>query len=103
MALKAAFIFVAPEGDPTEHRAWVKTPQVEVLSVAAKDYEAAARVAADGFRPSPPTRPPPWPPAASSAPATTPSWIRSPWPPRTPAPTSPACKNASESAPASRN
>lgn len=47
MALKAAFIFVAPEGDPTEHRAWVKTPQVELLSVAAKDYEAAARVASD--------------------------------------------------------
>jgi uncharacterized protein DUF6506 len=47
MALKAAFIFVAPEGDPTEHRAWVKTPQVELLSVAAKDYEAAALLAAD--------------------------------------------------------
>lgn len=47
MALKAAFIFVAPEGDPAEHRAWVKTPQVELLSVAAKDYEAAAVLAAD--------------------------------------------------------
>jgi Family of unknown function (DUF6506) len=47
MALKAAFIFVAPEGNPAEHRAWVKTPQVEVLSVGAKDYEAAAVVAAD--------------------------------------------------------
>lgn len=47
MALKAAFIFVAPEGDPAEHRAWVKTPQVELLSVAVKDYEAAAVLAAD--------------------------------------------------------
>lgn len=47
MALKAAFIFVAPEGDPAEHRAWVKTPQVELLSVAAKDYEAAAVLAVD--------------------------------------------------------
>ena len=44
MALKAAFIFVAPEGDPSQHKAWVKTPQVELLSVAAKDYEAAAQV-----------------------------------------------------------
>ena len=47
MALKAAFIFVAPEGNPAEHRAWVKTPQVELLSVAVKDYEAAAVLAAD--------------------------------------------------------
>jgi hypothetical protein len=47
MALKAAFIFVAPEGDPSQHKAWVKTPQVEVLSVAVKDYEAASQVAAD--------------------------------------------------------
>ena len=47
MALKAAFIFVAPEGDPAEHKAWVKTPQVELLSVAVKDYEAAAVLAAD--------------------------------------------------------
>ncbi len=47
MALKAAFIFVAPEGDPTQHRGWVRTPQVELLSVAAKDYEAAAGLAAD--------------------------------------------------------
>jgi hypothetical protein len=47
MALKAAFIFVAPEGDPAEHRAWVKTPQVEVLSVAVRDYAAAAALASE--------------------------------------------------------
>ena len=47
MALKAAFLFVAPEGDPVQHRAWVKTPKVELLAVAAKDYEAAAKTAAE--------------------------------------------------------
>ena len=47
MALKAAFLFVAPEGDPVQHRAWVKTPQVALLAVAAKDYEAAAKTAAE--------------------------------------------------------
>lgn len=45
MVLKAAFLFVAPEVDPTQHKAWVKTPQVEVLTIAAKDYEAAEQVA----------------------------------------------------------
>ena len=47
MSLKAAFIFIAPEGDSAQHKAWVKTPQVELLSVAVKDYGAAARLAAD--------------------------------------------------------
>ncbi|MDA8212202.1 MAG: DUF6506 family protein [Clostridia bacterium] len=45
MALKAAFLFVAPEVDTTEHKAWVETPQVHVLTIAAKDYEVAAQVA----------------------------------------------------------
>ena len=44
-ALKAAFIFVAPDADPGSHRSWVKTPQVHLLAVAAKDYEAAAQTA----------------------------------------------------------
>jgi hypothetical protein len=45
MSLKAAFLFVAPEGDPEQHRSWVKTPEVHVLTVAAKDYDSAARLA----------------------------------------------------------
>ncbi len=43
--LVAAFIFVAPEGDPAQHRAWVKTPQVRLLAVAVKDYADAAPLA----------------------------------------------------------
>lgn len=51
--LKAAFIFIAPEGNPAQHRSWVKTPVVELLAVAVKDYAEAARLAkellADGI------------------------------------------------------
>ena len=43
--LKAAFIFVAPEADPASHRAWVKTPAVHLLAVAAKNYEDSAKLA----------------------------------------------------------
>ncbi|AFM23474.1 DUF6506 family protein [Desulfomonile tiedjei] len=46
-ALKAAFIFIAPEGDPLQHRSWVKTPHVELLAIAVKDYADAARVSKD--------------------------------------------------------
>jgi hypothetical protein len=45
--LKAAFIFIAPEGDPVRHRSWVKTPQVELLAIAVKDYEAAEKLSKD--------------------------------------------------------
>lgn len=45
MALKAAFIFIAPSGDPQEHRAVVKTPEVELTTVAVKNYTAAEDVA----------------------------------------------------------
>ncbi|MBO8168944.1 MAG: hypothetical protein H0Z35_07150 [Thermoanaerobacteraceae bacterium] len=45
MALQAAFIFVAPEGNPKKHREWVETPEVKLLTVAVKDYKAAAQVA----------------------------------------------------------
>lgn len=41
MALKAAFIFIAPSGDPQVHRTVVKTPEVELTTVAVKDYAAA--------------------------------------------------------------
>jgi len=45
MPLKGAFLFLAPEGDSAQHKAWVKVPQVHVLTVAAKDYDSAAQVA----------------------------------------------------------
>jgi hypothetical protein len=44
MTLKAAFIFLAPEADPQQHRATVVTPQVELTAVAARDYAEAEQV-----------------------------------------------------------
>lgn len=35
---KAAFIFVAPEANPTQHASWVKTENVHVKMVAVSDY-----------------------------------------------------------------
>ncbi|MFH1135916.1 MAG: DUF6506 family protein [Pseudomonadota bacterium] len=43
--LKAAFIFVAPGADPAQHRAWVKTPVVELLTAGVENYEAAVKLA----------------------------------------------------------
>jgi hypothetical protein len=45
MALKAAFIFVAPDVDPAVHRAQVTTPAVELTVVAAQNYAQAEQVA----------------------------------------------------------
>jgi len=45
MALKAAFIFVAPEADPEKHRSEIITPAVELTTVGVKDYSAAVTVA----------------------------------------------------------
>ena len=45
MALKAAFIFLAPEVDPDKDRKVVVTPQVEVTVVAANNYKEAEAVA----------------------------------------------------------
>ena len=45
--LKAAFIFVAPKANPAEHRSWVRTEQVHLLSVAVNNYKQAAEVAAE--------------------------------------------------------
>lgn len=39
--LRAAFIFIAPEGDPAQHRSWVRTPQVHLLAVSVADYAQA--------------------------------------------------------------
>jgi 2-keto-3-deoxy-6-phosphogluconate aldolase len=45
MALKAAFIFVAPDVDPAVHRSQVVTPAVELTVVAAQNYAQAEQVA----------------------------------------------------------
>ena len=45
MALKAAFIFLAPEVNPQKDRQTVVTPQVELTAVAASNYEEAEAVA----------------------------------------------------------
>jgi hypothetical protein len=45
MALKAAFIFLAPEVDPQKDRQTVVTPQVELTAVAAGNYKEAEAVA----------------------------------------------------------
>ena len=47
MALKAAFIFVAPDVDPAVHRSQVVTPAVELTVVAAQNYAQAEQVAQD--------------------------------------------------------
>lgn len=44
MALKAAFIFVAPNVDPHRHRKTVETPQVDLTTVAVSDYDEAVAV-----------------------------------------------------------
>jgi len=45
MALKAAFIFIAPNADPAIHRSAVKTEQVTLISVGVSSYEAAVDTA----------------------------------------------------------
>lgn len=47
MALKAAFLFVAPEADPVKHRAVLITPVVELTTVGVKNYAEAMRVASE--------------------------------------------------------
>jgi hypothetical protein len=45
MALKAAFIFVAEGADPKVHRAFVKTPSLELTTVGVCNYAEAESVA----------------------------------------------------------
>ena len=45
MTLKAAFIFIAPEADPAQHQAQVKTAEVEVTTLAVASYAQAEQVA----------------------------------------------------------
>ncbi|BCV23459.1 DUF6506 family protein [Gelria sp. Kuro-4] len=47
MALKAAFIFVAPGADPQVNRAVVPSPEVELTVVGVPDYGAAEQTAAE--------------------------------------------------------
>ncbi len=47
--LKAAFIFVAPEADPVQHRSVITTSEVELITVGVEDYEAAEAVAKELF------------------------------------------------------
>lgn len=42
--LKAAFIFIAPEGNPANHKAVIETPEVELTVVGVKDYDMAQEV-----------------------------------------------------------
>ena len=44
MALKAAYIFVAPEADPDKHRHTILTPAVELTAVAVNNYAEAVQV-----------------------------------------------------------
>lgn len=44
MALKAAFIFLAPDADPKQHRSTVATPEVELTTLAVNDYDEAVAV-----------------------------------------------------------
>lgn len=44
MALKAAFVFVAPNVDPDLHRQTIATPQVELTAIAVNDYAQAVTV-----------------------------------------------------------
>lgn len=41
MALKAAFLFVAPNTEPEMHRAVIHTPEVELTVVGVRDYREA--------------------------------------------------------------
>ncbi len=45
MALKAAFIFVAPEADAEKHQSVIATPVVELTVVGVKNYAVAVDVA----------------------------------------------------------
>lgn len=41
--LKAAFMFIAPDADPEQHKAVITTPVVELVAVGVKNYEAAIK------------------------------------------------------------
>lgn len=45
MALKAAFIFIAPNADPANHRSVIETEQVTLITVGVQSYESAVEEA----------------------------------------------------------
>ena len=47
MALRAEFVFVAPNVDPDVHRETVVTPEVELVAVAVNNYAQAVAVCKD--------------------------------------------------------
>ncbi len=47
MALKAAFIFLAPGAESKKHRSLVSTPEVELTVVGVADYSAAEKTAVE--------------------------------------------------------
>lgn len=47
MSIRAAFMFIAPQGNPQRHLATVTTPEVEVTTVAVADYASACATALD--------------------------------------------------------
>ena len=47
MTMHAAFMFIAPQGNPQKHTSTVTTPEVEVTTVAVSDYASACSTAED--------------------------------------------------------
>ncbi len=47
MVLKAAFLFLSPDADPSKHKTIVATPTVELYVVGVKNYDEACKVAVD--------------------------------------------------------
>ena len=44
MTLKAAFLFVAPGADPSQHRSVIHTPNVELITVGVGNYATALQI-----------------------------------------------------------
>ena len=47
MALKAAFIFLAPGAESKKHRSLITTPEVELVVVGVADYAGAENIAVE--------------------------------------------------------
>ena len=47
MSMRAAFMFIAPQGNPQKNVATVTTPEVEVITVAVSNYADACSTAED--------------------------------------------------------
>ncbi|WP_420939735.1 DUF6506 family protein [Aeromonas veronii] len=47
---KAAFIFVAPAADSTQHISWVKTEKVHVKTIAVPDYQRGCELLDELYR-----------------------------------------------------